>query len=366
MMGDTQPTTMNEEWFIYTNGEKSGPMPFDQLKSRLQSADAGSGETLVWSESTVEWVAPSKVPGLLDDAGAAAATPTSAPPVAASTPIAPAAASGEPQGSGPLNPYAAPQSQIQAPGATPGEVGNHQLDLGRAITQAWDACTLHVGPVIAVGLIYMVGAMAASLPMQFAAPMLQNDPSNPMVWVLVAVLYILNILVSTFLGVGIIKFMLNLVRGNGANIGDLFGGGPYLLRMLGGGFLAFGAIMAAFVPVGVVAGLLGEQGPAIAAVLIGVLTIALIYFMTRLFWFGYPIVDRGAGPIQGFKDSWNMTRGNFWRIILVYLVGMAAYMAGMLVFCVGIFFTLPLFFAILTASYLIMSYGEESLPQLKN
>lgn len=343
---------MNEEWFLHANGEKSGPMPFAELQAKVQALDPAASDTLVWSASTVEWVAPAKVPGLLDGTPAPAADTQNVfnAPVPSVSDSPPSADTGS------LNPYASPQSAPRNSPTTmePGEPGNHELDIGEAIKLGWGRCVNHIGGVIAAALIYLAISVAASIPMQFVAQPSQGGQIEPASFGIFAILYVINIVVSTFLGVGFIKYTINLVRDDVSNLGDLFAGGPHFFATLGGGILLS---IALFLPLGILAaigGAIGEEAM-VAAVILG--SLFAVGFGIRLFWFPYAIVDRQIGPIAALKASWECTRGNWWRIVVVYIAGLGIYILGFIALCVGALFTLPVFFAIFAATYLLMTYG---------
>lgn len=72
-----------------------------------------------------------------------------------------------------------------------------------------------------------------------------------------------------------------------------------------------------------------------------------IFFSIRLNFATYCLLDDPErGIIESIKMSWNMTRGNFWRIFGFHIVAIGIGILGLLCCCVGIFAALAwLFFA---------------------
>tara|TARA_R110002096_G_scaffold26518_29_gene81872 strand:- start:399 stop:1445 length:1047 start_codon:yes stop_codon:yes gene_type:complete len=344
---------MNEEWFLYANGDKSGPLSFAELQAKVQSLDPGATGTLVWSASTVEWVAPEKVPGLLDGtpAPAASSSPSDSPNVF-NSPIPTASPSAD---TGSLNPYAAPQSSPRDTPMVVGEPGNHTLEIEEAIKLGWGRCVKHIGGVIAAALIYLGISMVVSIPMQVVAPQMEGGELDPAMFGVFAILYVVNIVVSTFMGIGFIKYTISLIRDDVSNLGDLFGGAPYFFSTIGGGILLTLALSLPALPLVGISAAIGEEAMIIGVILWSLVAVGL---GIRLFWFPYAIVDRKMGPIAAMKASWELTNGNWWRIIVVYIAGLGIYLLGFVALCIGALFTLPVFFAIFAASYLLMSYGS--------
>ncbi len=344
---------MNEEWFLFANGDKSGPMGLADLKAKLQQVDRSGGEILVWSASTVEWVDPSKVPGLMDGtteaAGPALQLPVTQP--ASTTPSAS------------LNPYAAPQTS--AANAPILGTGNHPLEVGGSISVAWQRCVDNMGVVVLTTLTFLAIIIVASIPSQVLTPMRTSPDGTPDFntdnIVLFSVFYVIQLLVTTFLGLGFTLFSLKVVQGRNPSVGDLFAGGPYMIKAILAYIVLYLGMFATGIPViiAVVAG--GDEPGALFAIAILVWVIALVILGARFYWFQFALIDQKAGPIQCFRISWQISRGNTLSAIGVLIVGSLIYLAGFIALCIGVLWTLPVFFAILAAAYHIMAHGRQSL-----
>ncbi len=66
-----------------------------------------------------------------------------------------------------------------------------------------------------------------------------------------------------------------------------------------------------------------------------------IIFALKFQYFGFLIVDKGLGPIEALKKSWEMTKGVKWNLFLLGLLLGLINIAGMLALLIGLFATIP-------------------------
>lgn len=104
------------------------------------------------------------------------------------------------------------------------------------------------------------------------------------------------------------------------------------------------------------------------AVLLGLICFIIpgIICMIRFGLFGFFIVDKGAGPIEALKMSWETIRGCSWRFFLFQMVNVLLNVLGILCLVVGVLFSIP---TTVLASVLIyrtlfsQTYGIELSPK---
>ena len=85
-----------------------------------------------------------------------------------------------------------------------------------------------------------------------------------------------------------------------------------------------------------------------------VVLIAIIpafYFSIRWMFYSYLIVDRNSGAIESLKQSWKMTEGNFWHLVLFILVYIGMIVLGIIALILGFFVVLPLMMMVQTLIY---------------
>lgn len=136
-----------------------------------------------------------------------------------------------------------------------------------------------------------------------------------LVWVLMIVFW----LFSQLIDLGVTKIVLNFTDSKKVTFGQLFSQTHVLLKGVVAAFL-YGLI--------VVVGLI-------------LLIVPGIYLGIRLQFFKYFVVDKGYGPIQALKSSWDITKGNVWNLFLFGLLIILINIAGLLVLLVGLFVSVP-------------------------
>jgi uncharacterized membrane protein len=81
---------------------------------------------------------------------------------------------------------------------------------------------------------------------------------------------------------------------------------------------------------------------------------SVFYLIARMWQFYFLIIDRDAGVFESIQLSWRITRGRAGTIFLVYIMQLALTVFGFLALCVGLIFTVPLSYMLLTVTYLAM------------
>lgn len=137
---------------------------------------------------------------------------------------------------------------------------------------------------------------------------------------------LLMYLASLALGLGMIKIYLGVVDGGNGRYRDLLSFAPYFIKyllamvliiLIGGGIaLTVGVleVLSIFLFPAV-----RSQIMMVALSTAGVFLVAFLWFMVRLQFFGYLVVDQGLGPVRALKRSWCMTRGASGRLVLFWL-----------------------------------------------
>lgn len=66
-----------------------------------------------------------------------------------------------------------------------------------------------------------------------------------------------------------------------------------------------------------------------------------IYLGVRLEFAPIYVIDRDFGIIEAIKASWHDTKGNFWHLLGAFIVIVLFMLSGVLLCCVGAFYTVP-------------------------
>jgi hypothetical protein len=373
---------MEEQWYLARDEEQTGPHTRGELRHLLEGVDFDDQRVLVWTEQMTEWLDPREVPGLLPS-GAPGLEAVSAGVGEAGEeekggveePTLQLAASGEggveaedadlavreqsesePEVSkGPdlayLNPYETPGTVRQAVAnaaapAGPVECGNHPLAVEGSLRTGWKLTTSNFGKLVAFGLIYTAVVLLASVPLAIldakygAQPQAQSVVTASQMGVSFFT-QAAQTLISLFFGIGGALFALGIVRQSNPKIGLLFVGGTRFLSVV----LAW--LLYTVIVIG-------------GAIL---LLIPGIYLGVRLGQWQVAIVDRELGPLDGLKASWEMTRGNFWRLFLLWFLSGWIIFFGMIALGVGLLWAVPTVLLAYVVAYICMSEGRERLPQ---
>jgi uncharacterized membrane protein len=134
-----------------------------------------------------------------------------------------------------------------------------------------------------------------------------------------AIVGIAGWIVSMLISLGMIKISLNYLDHKKLELAELFMHYKLLFSYWAGSIL-YGLI--------VFAGLL-------------LLIVPGIIWMVKLQFYSYLIIDRGLGPIEALKQSWNMTKGVKLDLFLFGLLAGVINLLGVLALLVGLFWTLP-------------------------
>ncbi|MEZ6091334.1 MAG: hypothetical protein R3C05_25620 [Pirellulaceae bacterium] len=242
-----------------------------------------------------------------------------------------------PQSAMPHNPYASPTTTDRYDAATPQSPLHVQpIDVGTALTAAWELFKLNTGLLVGAYLIQLVLSVAISLGLgvvQVAMTAILEDPQHPAIVIVNVVGSIGNQIIQFWIAIGVIILNLSVARGQRATIGMLFSGGPYLLRYIGGAFL-FG--------IGILVGLV-------------LLIIPAIYFALTYWSYMYFLVDRNCGVFESFRLASVHASGNRGNVFVMGLLGSALSLAGVLACGVGILIAAPVILLMFVICYLMMT-----------
>lgn len=226
-----------------------------------------------------------------------------------------------------------------------------KIDAGEVISTSWEIFKsqmgLCIGGMLVIMVMYFVINMGVSMiqnmlmlglgvkpiqpfgpnfgPGRRPAPMNFNNLAP---FVLVSILgSFIGLLAQAFIQAGQHILFLNIARGTRPDIGQVFSGGPFYLRVLGNLFLF--TIM-------VYLGL--------AACIVPGILLALA------FWpFIYIIVDQNPPGLGGLGRAKEITQGNWGAVFLLAMATLGITILGFLACCIGLIFTIPLttlFFAV--------------------
>lgn len=204
-----------------------------------------------------------------------------------------------------------PESWSGPPQGPPG------LDVGAAVSYAWNKFQQYAGPLVAIAVIIAVVNLAGFLT-RFVVD------SQVVAVLLQVVLFV----VGQILTIGVINAALMVTRGETPDIGRVFD----TTRL--GPFIVASVLYGLAVIVGLILCIL----PGIAA--------ALLFS-----FYGFYILDRDLGPTDALAASWNLVTSNFGSILLLVIVAFAINLVGALLCGIGLIVTEPICWIMLAYGY---------------
>lgn len=285
---------------------------------------------------------------------------------------------GNPFGTGPLAPSAAPDGE-QNPYQSPPSYATHDLygppgsktatayrptliHIGDVLTQSWeiykDQLWICIGVVVLCGIINYAVGFAGNI-VNFGMGAVQAPA-----WAAFTVNIVMTMMQVAFqlwLSLGQTMFFLKVVRGETASVGIIFEGTPYLVRAIVATLiLALGGIaIVAVCAIPAVGVYLAKKDAALGSItFIALFFIPAIYIALTFYQYLYLIVDHNLGAIDSLLGSRDITRGNRLSIFLMGLIGFLLNLLGIIACCVGALFTASYIVLCMTVMYLLMSGGQ--------
>lgn len=238
------------------------------------------------------------------------------------------------------NPYAPPSfsGPSYSAGAISGnlEIRNVKADINEILSYSFKVWKENLGTLVCATLIVLgitLGLAGFSFVIQSILQGGFEAPPNQASIIFNGVFSIFTNIIQIFLGIGNLRLMLALLRGQQASLGMLFGGGERLLPVIGVSIL-FG----------------------LAATLGFVLLIIPGIIVVLFYWPCYSlVVDRKVPVMSSFSMARVITKGNELTTFLMGLLFMGIILLGLLAFCIGIIFAQSLAMLLFACGYLVMS-----------
>lgn len=258
-----------------------------------------------------------------------------------------------------------------------GEIRPSQIEFSETFSQTWTAFTDQLGICILVGLIFVVINIALSQAANVGGIAVGIAVHDEVIGNVANFAFsMIGQLPLIWIGIGVGIFYLKVVRGQEASVGDIFTGGPYYLRILGGSII-IGVICSLLLLVilfacGVLATIVGHLGPPgviwqlsiLAGLALWLAAIAVV--ITMFYQYFYLIIDRNMGIFEAFGVSRNIMSGNKGILFVILLV--ANFLGVLFTLCTcltGSIAYIP-FMGLLYAVVYLMATGQPTMSDLRN
>lgn len=249
------------------------------------------------------------------------------------------------------NPYEV-TSAAKKPTEVYGQVVPTSGDIGFILRHAFDTYKRHTALLVGAFFIYMILAgISGQIPTMLSAAL---DIPGAVIG------FLLNLVISAFLGAGMLNLSLKAARGESAELGDLFASGDRVLPLLGYTITIYAMMLIPVMVVGFIIGLVGAVAEDnLPPVGIGLAVAVLLLFLLMLgllFWSSYFLIaDRKTKVLESFPVGLAIGRKNILQIIAIFFIAGLVGVAGILLLFVGVFLTAPFAFLIISTAYLVMS-----------
>ena len=102
------------------------------------------------------------------------------------------------------------------------------------------------------------------------------------------------------------------------------------------------------------------------SVLVGLVLLIVpgIFLALSFIFSSYLIVDKGKGPIEAMKGSWNMTKGHKWQLLLLVMSIIGLNLLGLIALIVGLLVTVPISMLAIVHAYRTLEKNVHSAPVL--
>jgi phage FluMu protein Com/uncharacterized membrane protein len=243
------------------------------------------------------------------------------------------------------NPYQSPSPYATLPtmpvGAT--EIRPTIIDLGDVMGRAWtifkEDWGMCLGTVVVAFLCnFAVGFIIGLIPQAVLAMTRNQD-------IAVAFSLIGNFVSQAFsiwIGIGQARMFLKIARGQSVSMGELFGGGPYFLPILGASIL-FGLMVT------------------IGIILLIVPGIILALMFSQYY---YLIIDRNLGVMDSLNTAKEISNGNKATLLMIGLACLGITIVAAIPCGLGLIIASPYFALLYAVIYLAMT-GQPTVDQLR-
>ncbi len=199
---------------------------------------------------------------------------------------------------------------------------SNTFSIKEAFVFGYETCRKHIGKVSLVILYAAIFQIAMSIVNSLENPRGGHAQTSSTLFFICSVITLALVVFYIFFSINVYKQGLLMIRGGDPDVSDLFTYPACFLNLIGGSFLLAIILIVGF----------------ILFIIPGIFFILMYCFVKIL------IIDKDLGPIEAFKESATLTRGNRLKLLLLFLIIAAFNFVGLLCFIVGLFVTVPISF----------------------
>ncbi|MBU4273541.1 MAG: DUF975 family protein [Planctomycetes bacterium] len=255
----------------------------------------------------------------------------------------PAAASSGPLPQPPPPSGVDPAPSLQPPGQPARDITPSTLDLGEVFSRTWTIFKPNWGScLVVVVLVWSMG---------FGVNLMSG--LIPIVGSLIAMVF------QTWIGIGMALYFLKTARGQKVEIGEIFTGWPYFLKILLAAILLMLIVLGIFVICALpsLIALLISKEAALILLIVGaaVAFLVIVYVMLVISQYYYLILDRDVDVIESFMMSRDLMKGNKLTLFVIGLLCGLIAIVAMLPLFLGLLVAVPFFALMYPVIYLTIT-----------
>lgn len=181
------------------------------------------------------------------------------------------------------------------------------FSIGESIRYGWNKAKEHVELVLLATLLTLaISALVEGI---------GNNKQN----LSTTLLWLLGTLFLIIIKIGYYKIFLRIYDGESPKFADIFKGCEYFWRYLGTSILFSLAVCGGLI----------------------LLVIPGIFWAVRFSFSPIIVVDTKTTPIAAMKESYAITKNNFWKILLFWMAIILINLIGLMLFGIGLIITIP-------------------------
>jgi len=269
----------------------------------------------------------------------------------------------QPAAGGAENPYAspgvfdpvAPRSPV-----SPGGLRRTLLDFGEVFRCSWDIFKVQWGMCLGTVLLGLLLGYVG-LAVLFYGPMLVGAAIGvlPIMILMAIVGYVAGLAFMLWMMIGVIKVLLQIARGEPADLGLLFSGAshivPVFLTQLLLTLMGYGIMLVCMVP-GFVLSMVSPELGGVVMIVCMVFGYVLLFILMLMFSQAqFLVIDQSLGVIDALTTSKKLTDGNKLTLFLIWLACFGLYIVSAIPCGLGLFVSIPFFGLMFTVVYLQIS-----------
>jgi uncharacterized membrane protein len=209
------------------------------------------------------------------------------------------------------------------------------FSIGEAISMGWQKVKPQL--LLVIGSMVFAGVISGILSLLYGSLLESN---STVANILGGILYIVYLIYSIVIGIGMTRLLLNIYDGKPASFNDVFTTYQPFWRYLGASIL-----YAIIVMIGLV-----------------LLIVPGIFLAIKYQYVTYLIIDKNLSVKEAFKLSGEMTQGMKWKLFFFGIAAAIVGMAGIILIGVGLLFTIPIAAMAMVHVYRILGSPAPAAP----